>query len=252
MANYVPLLSHQIVIDSSNQDLQIEHTTGTGADDLVITAGTYSDIGALLAEIEIQLKTVDAGFSADWYMVTAPTIYVRTTISHTSDLFDINWTACTEIGDILGFDTSADDTNATAFISDDQPMYTWCAEHPPEEDSWDLPEIIGSDLLVARSGKTRRVVNPVDFEKRRLRLSWMTKEKFHPDHANTNEDFVTFWKEIAKGTKFEYYESMDGSPLASEGTFALESPIDNLLGVRRLSPDAAYFSLDMVMRKDEV
>lgn len=247
----------QVVIDSTNKWLDV-NSVGGGDESVSITEGTYTSIIAALTALETALQ----GLGGDWAATTVALHHTGSTTglvkftgtpatggiewktgAHGSDNLD------THIGTVCGFVDTSDDTGATSHTGTYQHMYGWYAPHGPAYDSQDMPDVEGPEPVRAASGLVRRITNPNDLDDRVMRWEAIYKDHWHPDDSATNEDFVTWWREAARGTSFRYYTAVETPTLA--GTFAMITPVNKLSGaMTREGPGAPYFSVDMTWDKD--
>ena len=203
-----------------------------------IATGTYEDIRAVLVALNTQtMGSPVLAFGTEGQI----------TISEAST-FTLDWAtgphSSQSIGSVLGFDTSADDTGASAYVSDYQIPDGWYSDQGPEFDSYDLPIVRGGKLHIAQSSLTKRVTNPGRFYERQIDLGKIALTKWHPDFSATNEAFTDFFDEVARGRETIIYT--DTSPYTRAGKYVLLSPDSSLLRAStRMGPDAAYFDVPM-------
>jgi len=257
MGNYAIL--PQIVVSDA---LTFDFVDDVGAATATLAAGTYDDIIAFCVALETAL---DAGsdLSGDDNFTVSVGSTGTISISHDGTVLSLLWDTDTNgdmatFASILGFSTAADDTAAlstpqdgldsgTPYTSDYQHDYGWYAPRAPAYDSWDYPVVDGPDPYMSWSGKVSRTSNPATIERRVLRWELIADTKYHPDYADTNEDFISTYKKIAAGSAFNLYSDISVPTL--DGTYWLIEPSGALVTDRH-SSEIAYFNFDLTFQKD--
>lgn len=240
----------EIVLD---EDKHIDVDLGSGEVTATIAAGTYDTIFDLIAEAETQLETLDATF--DVVLLTGLSLG-RVSIGRTGT-YTIKWATgtntATSLGSYLGFDTSADDSGAATYTSDNVNPNSWFSPHGPAFDSYDRKQSMGPRTFVALSSKTKRS-SFARHQIRQVNFETLEPEVFFESDASTNEAFETYWELMAEGTPFNVYTDVDQNPATSwtdQGQYGLEveenaNMLDN---VPRLDPGSAFYSIGLRMRK---
>lgn len=83
-----------------------------------IAAGEYTSDTAFLAAIDAALEAAGAANYTVTRDATTNRIKITSDLSGGATVFRLMWTAATGFGDLLGFDTSADDTGASTYTAD--------------------------------------------------------------------------------------------------------------------------------------
>jgi hypothetical protein len=230
----------------------IDVDIGGGEVNASVAAGYYDTMFDFISALETSLQVVDATFAV--IIENAADIgHVR--ISRTGS-YSILWNTGTNtannVGELLGFDTSADDTGAATYLSDNQHQHGWYSPVGPSSDSYDRPQSMGPGSFVGMSSRIERVSWATHFI-REIKFNNVEIEKLLASDADLNEDLETFWIGIAEAWPFDIFSSLElvAASWVDEGQYALEvdeNP-DLLAGVPRLSPGSAYYSFSLSLRK---
>jgi hypothetical protein len=254
-SNDKPAILAQIVITDANKWLDTDKTGVPHS--CSIAVGTYASIQEVATALQVALRAI-AGNPYPAALVTLDntgSIPGKVIIDSglVAGIFKAEWftgaNTANTIGGVLGFDVTADDTGAYLYTSDYQHQRGWYAEYPPLSDSWDEPVIMGGQPFRHASGQVSRATNPNDFDERRVELQLIAKENYHPTYAigvNTNRDFITLWRWIARLYSFKYIS--DWGLMTNEGTYGLLQP-SRKLDARRLEAGAALYAVSLVMQK---
>jgi hypothetical protein len=263
MANYLYTFSANITITSSNKHIYFkQHDSPYTAYDVSVTENTYDDIVELCTAIK---TAMDGAACSDVFTVSMASgawdstyLNPQVRISDSLGTFELSCrTTTNSIWSTIGFSTAADRTGQSYYDSNYQPLYMWTSDHPPFFDSYDRPWITGGEPFVSKSGQLRRVTNPTNLYTRIIDFGNVTKEKTLAAYATggyTNQDFVTFWQTVARGTPFALYISPDDGMTegGESGTYCLLEPVGDLSRdtITRLSEAAEFYSWSMKMLKD--
>lgn len=261
MANNLYAINANIEITDSNKFIDFEDS-GTVVRAAQIATAVYDNANALRAVIKTAMEAVcgdtydiflwfDSTYKCGKFIIEVGSGTFKLLCSTGANQANAAW-------DILGYDESSDKTGAQDYTAEWQHQYGWYSDHPPALDTYDRPEVTGGEGFLSSSGQWRRITNPNDFDIRRLEFMNVWKEKFHPDHATgsyTNQDYITCWREIARGTPFTLYSETAGyshSTWVNEGEYALYDPVNKLDNTiaPRLSVEAEYYSFNLDIRKD--
>ena len=250
MASHLPAFLLQVVITDDNKWIDID--IGAGEVNLSIATGTYDDMVAVAAAIEVALQASDATFSVD--IGSTGTV----TISRTG-AYDILWltgihgSSGTDqhIGTILGYDDAGDDEFAASYDSDLQHQRGFYCQDGAilEFDSLNMPVKIGPASFIAVDGSLERCTYG-DHTKRQIDLATIPRALYFEEFAtDTNAPYITWWKIAAGGTPFTIYSDTD--PFTAEGQWALiQGENEGLLeNTKRLDDSAAYFSTSLMMQR---
>ena len=253
MANGLPAFQLQVVTEANTNDwLDFIYNVTTYA--VQIPAGTGDDMRAMSAKLAAKMN-IAAAAGAPWLITfgTDGKVTITPTVTNT---FSLLWktgvhgsdNADDHCGTLLGFSDAADDTGALTYTSDNQHQRGWYSEHGLPFDSRDRARRMGPATFTAVSDKSTRTTFATHYA-RRIDIAWITKERFYPAFADTNEDFTTWWIEAASGTPFTFYSSTD--TWVDEGNFVLlaQENEDLLDQVARRSPGEELYSLTLRMIK---
>ncbi len=240
----------KIIID---EDLWLDVDLGGGEVSASIAAGEYETIFDFVLAVSTAFKTLSG---------TAVCAMSDLTRGHVQfgdfGAFDILWNsgthAANNVGEILGFDISADDINLNIYTSDNRHQFGWYDPVGPDSDSYDRKQSMGPRSFVAMSSSVSRTTY-ARHHIREIAFQWIPAEYFFESDAATNEAYELWWIEVAEGLPFHIFSSLDLSPgnWVDEGKYALEvDENDDLLdGVPRLAPGSPFYSFRLRMRKQE-
>jgi len=253
-----PSISTQITIDSTNKYLDV--TSGAGGDETVtLTEQDYDDMVALCSAIQTGLQAL----GGTWASATCAVSYTTTPVGkvvidsqQAGDTCGLEWAtgtnAANTVGDILGFDTSADDTGAYSYTSDYQHQYGWYATRAPVRYSKEDPIQIGGDLRIPLSGKSAKIVHVGYQHRYKVELALILPECMYSDEAtdsNTNRDLETEWQRMAQGQWFRWRE--DQTVEGTSTDFYLIEPRDWGRAVTRPHIDYEAYNIAMTFSKKE-
>lgn len=251
-----PALMLAITIDSTNKWIDI--TVGLSTHAVSIAEATYNDIYDVVAALNTAMQ---AAFSNQIGARMSTTTPGKVELYNTQAIvaFDILWHTGTHgvhgshdhIGDVLGFDDSANDTatGAHTFTSDNQAQHIWIAPNAPTSDTYDRPKLIGPGTFRANSGASYRLTWATHYI-RKIRFDFIPVAKFLDAYSAINESFEEFWIHAIAGTPFTL--CLDQTDLATqEGTYVLEAGEneDMLDGYLRLGPGLEYYPATLKLQK---
>lgn len=104
-------------IKAGENEITFEETDGVALN-AVLTAGGYTSFSALATEIKTALET--AGASSYTVIQDSLTLKARITsdLSGGGGIFNILWTSGAFVGDVLGYNTTTDDTGSSSYLAD--------------------------------------------------------------------------------------------------------------------------------------
>ncbi len=252
-----PAILLPITITDSNKWIDFDYKVGTYA--ASIATGEYADINAVLAAIETAMETAAAAGSLDCELTAAVDSNGRLKVtidSQDTSTFSIDWAtganAANSIGQVLGFDVSANDTGAYTYTSDYQCQGAWVSNRAPASDSFDNPEHVGSDLVMSLDRTHGEVVDVGVGHEREVTIPVMLPALVYADQAtgsDLNRDFETQWEAMVGGSAFRYCP--DQTALATYTTYYLAEPRKWLGKVRRVGRGVRRHSWSMTFVKKE-
>ena len=250
MASHLPAFLLQVVITDDNKWLDVDLGFEVN---ISIATGTYDDMIAVAAALEVALQVEDPTFTVT--VGTTGTI----TITLGSGSYEILWSSGTHgsagtdqhIGTLLGFDDTADDTGAASYDSDLQHQRGFYCQDGAilEFDSLNMPVKIGPASFIAVDGSLERCTYG-DHTKRQIDLATIPRALYFEEFAtDANAPYITWWKIASGGTPFILYSDTD--PFTAEGQWALiQGENEGLLeNTKRLDDSAAYFSTSLMMQR---
>ncbi len=242
----------QIVLTA---DKHLDLHDGTDEDTVTIAADTYDDIWALCDTIQTGIRALDGGASAFYkdalvdpcFDGSVPgMIKIDFTVTGVSILWNTGTNTATTIGEVLGFDVSADDSAAVSYTSDYQHQYGWYAVRYPSRYGPGKPEAIGGDMrftLSSKNAKRVHVAYRTHFDISLIELVPELMWSADATGANANRDLETVWKAIAQGDWFRYREDQEVE--ATYTDYYLREPLDLYEAVSRPHDDYESYNLSM-------
>lgn len=207
-----------IVITASNDVLVFND--GTDDRDATLAVGTYymradgvttSGVGDLLAQLQTALNSASGTTITD-FVVTQSHTTGKVTISAGAS-FTLKWTdGGTQFdGAILGFDTSADDTGAATYTSDDQAQGVWYPGLYPIDEGDKPAKWRTRNVSVSGNVDVRTLA---EWTERSVMWEGVPRSKVWESDAATNAAFQTLWDDAADGGSLFYYPDNASSTVA--------------------------------------
>jgi hypothetical protein len=229
----------QLVVTDSNKYIDVD--IGGGEVNVTVATGTYDDIRDLAGAVETALDGVDASFDC---VVGSDG---KVTISRTGN-FAIMWSTGTNgsgglglhIGDLLGFDDTANDAGSDSYESDNVSQGAWIPDDNPSADSYDRPQFMGPPTFRAQSGRTSRTTTG-EHTVRDLEWNAIPIANFLRDESAEAGTFEDFWRQVMSGRTFRLYTDRTDYASTDQGQYGVEAGADEAMRNRRMSPGNAYY-----------
>lgn len=198
----IPMLTGKITIDSSNKWL--DYDVGSGEVSVSISDAVYDDIYAVASALQTALAAISATVTVQ------SSHYAKISRSGTlSILWHSGSHADSNIGTLLGYDVSEDDTGAQSYESDYIAQGVWYPNRCAAVDSlhW-FPELVCGQRVRTLSGSNTKQVRVGYRHHRDIEFHELVKEVVWAEEATgsyTNRDIETFLKTYS-GSAVRYYE----------------------------------------------
>ena len=252
-----PSINTQVVIDADNSWLDVWDAVGLNQQ-VQIPVGTYADIPAVCAALQIVLQAL----AGTWAAATVTVVFdgavpgmIRIHSNQAVNACTLRWLngphgsafLDTHCGSVLGFDDAADDNGAFFYTSDWQHRHGWYATRAVRSYGPLLANQVGGAFRKTLSRRYAKV----------LHIGWefayeLVLEQIEPWHmlwyeavgANTNRALDSSLFQMIPGEWFRFRE--DQEVLATYREFYLEEPRGQYGNVHRKYPD--YECYDLTMR----
>lgn len=211
MANTKPCLQCQIVIDDTNKYLDVTSVAG-GDETVTLIEQAYADITALCVAIQAGLQVLGGDWAAATCVVSDVGI-VTIDSAQAINAVELEWdegiNTANTIGDILGYDTTADATGSFSYDSEYQHKYGWYPpKWPARYGPWN-PEAIGGAQRRTLSGSHRKKLHVAFHHRYNVEYSKLIPKYVYTDDAtgtDVNKDLEHCWKELAKTNWGRWFE----------------------------------------------
>lgn len=254
MANTKPCLFCQITIDATNKHLDVTSVAG-GDETVTLTEQDYADITALCVAIQTGLQALGGDWAAATCVVSDVGI-VTIDSGQVINAVELEWdegaNTATTIGDILGYDTSADDDTGYSWAADYQHQYGWYPNKwPANYGPWN-PEAVGGEQRRTQSGSNSKKLHSAFHHFYDVAYEILLAKYVYAASAtgsDANKDLETCWQELAQSKWARWCENA-----SVPGTYTevfLLSPFDWAGVVIRPHTDYTAYDLALRFRKKE-